>query len=74
MEIESKVILLAIYKDEENKSFNDILLDLCDTGMFDLKEAKARLKTLKKEQYIVEGRLSMKGLEKAKEVESEFKV
>ncbi len=74
LDVENKVILLAILKKESDESFQDILLKLCDTGMFELKEAKKRFKELKKEGYIAEGGLTMIGLQCAQDAQREFTV
>ena len=74
LEVENKVILLAILKKEEDESFQDVLLKLCETGMFELKEGKQRLKELKKEGYIVDGGLTMIGLQSAQDAQREFTV
>jgi len=74
MDINKKVLLLAIYKKEENESFKDVVLMLENTRVFSLKEGKKLLKELKKEQFLSEKGLTIKGLSKAKEIESEFKL
>jgi len=73
MEIEEKVMLLAILKqpDLDNK---EILLQLEETGMFTLKDGKKVLKKLKDAELVNENGLSVIGVEKAKEAELEFKV
>lgn len=74
MDIDEKVLLLAILKKESNESLNDIVLKLEDTGMFSLKEGKKLLKKLKTEQYINDSFLTFKGEAIAKNVEQEFKI
>lgn len=74
MDINEKVLLLAILKKESNESLNDIVLKLEDTGMFSLKEGKKLLKKLKTEQYINDSFLTFKGEAIAKNVEQEFKI
>ena len=74
MDINEKVLLLAILKKESNESLNDIVLKLENTGMFSLKEGKKLLKKLKMEQYINDSFLTFKGEAIAKNVEQEFKI
>jgi hypothetical protein len=74
MDINEKVLLLAILKKESNESLNDIVLKLENTGMFSLKEGKKLLKKLKTEQYINDSFLTFKGEAIAKNVEQEFKI
>ena len=74
MDINEKVLLLAILKKESNESLNDIVLKLENTGMFSLKEGKKLLKKLKNEQYINDSFLTFKGEAIAKNVEQEFKI
>lgn len=69
-----RILLLAILKKEENESLMDAVISLEETGLFSLKEGKKLLKNLKKEQYISESSLTIKGEILAKEVESEFKM
>ena len=74
MDINEKVLLLAILKKESNESLSDIVLKLENTGMFSLKEGKKLLKKLKTEQYINDSFLTFKGEAIAKNVEQEFKI
>ena len=74
MDINEKVLLLAILKKESDESLNDIVLKLENTGMFSLKEGKKLLKKLKSEQYINDSFLTFKGEAIAKNVEQEFKI
>jgi hypothetical protein len=73
-DIEDRVLLLAIYKKHKDESLSDTLLMLEDAGVFSLKEGKRRLKELKKTSFFSGDSLSLEGIEKAKEIESEFKV
>jgi uncharacterized protein (UPF0335 family) len=57
-----RVCLLAMLKKEPNESIQDIMVMLVNTAMFDMKECKKIFKWLKKEQYILEGKLTMKGI------------
>jgi len=74
MDINEKVLLLGIYKKEEDETLNDIVIKLEANGLFSLKEGKKLLKDLKKQEYIVDSALSLKGEMFAKEVEKEFKI
>jgi hypothetical protein len=74
MDINEKVLLLAILKKEANESLNDVVLKLENTGLFSLKEGKKLLKKLKNEQYIGDSFLTLKGDVIAKNVEQEFKI
>lgn len=74
MDMNEKVLLLAILKKEENESLNDVVLKLEDTGLFSLKEGKRLLKKLKRDEFITDSYLSLKGELTAKEVEKEFKI
>lgn len=72
--MELRVLLLALYKKKENESFKDIVLTLEASGLFSLKEGKKLLKKLRELTYIRDDGITMIGLEKAKEVEMEFKI
>ena len=74
MDLNKKVLLLAIYKKEKEESFKDIVLMLENSRVFSLKEGKKLLKELKKEQFLNENELTLKGIVKAKEIENEFKL
>ena len=74
MEIEERVLLLGIYKRKEDESINDVLMILEDAGVFTYKEGKKKLKTLKEEGYIADDKLTVIGINKAKEIEQEFKL
>lgn len=74
MDINEKILLLAILKKESDESLNDIVLKLENTGMFSLKEGKKLLKKLKTEQYINDSFLTFRGEAIAKNVEQEFKI
>ncbi|NCB13324.1 MAG: hypothetical protein EOM78_17010 [Erysipelotrichia bacterium] len=74
MDINEKVLLLAILKKESNETLNDVVLKLEDTGLFSLKEGKKLLKKLKAEQFISDSFLTLKGEAIAKNVEQEFKI
>ena len=46
MDINKKVLLLAIYKKEDDESLNDILLKMDSTHVFTQKEGKKYLKVV----------------------------
>ena len=72
--MELRVLLLALYKKEENETFKDILQTLEKGGLFTFKNGKKLLKLLKDLKYITDDGFTMLGLQKAKEVEMEFKI
>lgn len=74
MDINEKVLLLAILKKELNETLNDVVLKLENTGLFSLKEGKKLLKKLKKDDFIGDSFLTLKGEVIAKNVEQEFKI
>ena len=73
-DIEDRVLLLAIYKKRKDESLSDILLMLEDAGVFTLKEGKKRLKELKRSSLFLENNLSLEGIDRAKQIEQEFKI
>ncbi len=74
MDINKKVLILAIYKKEEDETLTDVVKKMDNTKVFSLKEGKKYLKELKKEQLILDDYLTVIGLVKAKEIELEFKI
>ena len=74
MDINEKVLLLAILKKESAETLSDVVLKLENTGLFSLKEGKRLLKNLKKEQFVSDSFLTLKGEAIAKNVEQEFKI
>jgi hypothetical protein len=74
MEIEERVLLLAIFKKHNDEKMQDVLLMLEDSKLFTLKEGKKLLKSLKSRGYLESDTLTVMGVEKAKEVELEFKI
>jgi len=74
MEIEERVFLLGIYKKKEDESLTDVILILEDSGLFSFKEGKKLLKNLKKNGFVDGEDLTFAGVEKAKDVELEFKL
>jgi len=74
-DILKKVLLLAIYKREEDESLEDILEKLVESGAFlNLQEAKDSLQFLKDKSFIVNNSLSMLGVLEAKRAEEFFKI
>lgn len=75
MDLEEKILLLAILKKEESETLTDILLKLEATKLFSLKEGKKLIKKLKNEQLVNKDlSLSIKGELLAKKIEKEFKI
>jgi hypothetical protein len=72
--IEIRVLLLALYKKQDEENFGDILGVMEESRVFTKKVGKKYLKYLKSENYITEDSFTMMGLEKAKEIEQEFKI
>ena len=72
--IEQRVLLLGLYKKEENETFIDILGVMEESRVFTKKVGKKYLKNLKELNYITNDSFTMIGLSKAKEVEQEFKI
>jgi hypothetical protein len=74
MDINEKVLLLAILKKELDETLNDVVLKLENTNLFSLKEGKKLLKKLRNEEYLTDSYLTLKGEVIAKNVEQEFKI
>jgi len=72
--IEIRVLLLALFKKREDENFSDIVGVMEESRVFTKKVRKKYLKYLKSENFITEDSLTMIGLEKAKEIELEFKI
>jgi len=72
--IELRVLLLGIYKRQDDESIIDVVKTMDNSKVFSLKQGKKYIKELKELGYIIEENLSMIGIEKAKEVELEFKL
>jgi len=72
--IEIRVFLLAIYKRQENESLQEVINMMINSNVFDQKTAKKYVKILKKIDYLIDESLTMLGIQKAKEVELEFKI
>ncbi|MBU0924172.1 hypothetical protein KKG81_04750 [bacterium] len=74
MDINEKVLLLAILKKELDETLNDVVLKLENTNLFSLKEGKKLLKKLRNEEYLTDSYLTLKGEVIAKNVDQEFKI
>jgi hypothetical protein len=74
LDIELKVLLLGIFKKEQDETCNDVILKLEQSHLFTLKEGKKLFKALKSEGFIVDNALTLKGELEAKEIEKEFKI
>ena len=72
--MEMRVLLLAIYKQEEDDTLKDTMIALENNKLFTPKDGKKILKELRIKNYLIDERITMIGIEKAKEVELEFKV
>jgi len=72
--IEQRVLLLGLYKKQENETFSDILGVMEESRVFTKKVGKKYLKNLKELNYISDEGFTMIGIAKAKEVEQEFKI
>jgi len=74
LDIEDKVLLLAILKKEADEKLEDILMMLENSRVFTLKEGKKRARRLREEGYLQDGELTFKGEVAAKGAEAEFKL
>lgn len=74
MDINEKILLLAILKKDSDETLNDIVLKLENTNLFSLKEGKRLLKKLRAEEFLSDSYLTLKGEVIAKNVEQEFKI
>jgi hypothetical protein len=72
--IELRVLLLGIYKRQDDETILDVVKTMDNTKVFSLKQGKKYIKELKQLGYILDDSLSMIGIQKAKEVELEFKL
>jgi hypothetical protein len=72
--MEERVLLLALWKKEDDESLRDVLAMLESSQLFSMKEGKRLVKILKNEGYIEEGALTLKGITAAKAAEQEFKL
>ena len=74
MKIQQRVLLLGIYTKEQDETVNEVIVKLEETGLFTLKEGKRLLKNLKASGYLHKSELTLSGLNKAREIEKEFKI
>lgn len=74
MDINKRVLLLAIYKKKDDETLTDVLKTMDNSKVFSLKEGKKYIKELRKDSYISDDNLTMLGIETAKVVELEFKI
>jgi len=74
MDINEKILLLAILKKKEDETLIDVVVTLENTQLFTLKEGKKLLKKLKNEEFLTDGSLTLKGNLIGKEIEQEFKI
>jgi len=72
--IELRVLLLALYKKTDDETFSDILGVMENSKVFTKKVGKKYLKILKDLKLIDGEGFTFLGIQKAKEVESEFKL
>ncbi len=72
--IELRVLLLAIYKKQEDETFKDILKMMDNSKVFDLKTGKQYIKELKTLGFLTDDCITFLGIEEAKKVELEFKL
>ena len=72
--IELRVLLLGIYKRADDENLLDVIKTMDNSKVFNLKQGKKYLKELQKLGYVLSEGLTFIGIEKAKEVELEFKI
>lgn len=72
--IELRVLLLALMKKQDDETFSDILDVMEDSRVFTKKVGKKYIKFLKELKYISDDSFTMIGVQKANEVEQEFKI
>lgn len=72
--IEIRVLLLALFKRKEDESFSDILDTMEQSRVFTRKNGKKYLKILKSLNYITDDGFTFSGVQKASQVEQEFKI
>ncbi len=73
-DIVKKVFLLAVLTKAPDESLQEVTRSLANTGMFKLEEGQNILEELKRDQYIINEQLSVKGIAVAKAAEAEFKI
>lgn len=72
--MEFRVFLLSIYKKQDNETIQDVIAMMINSNLFDIKTSKKFIKELKNLNYLIDNSLTMIGIQKAKEVELEFKL
>ncbi len=72
--IELRVLLLGIYKRADDETLTHVIKTMDNSRVFSLKQGKKYLKSLKSLGYVADDGLTMIGIEKAKEIELEFKL
>jgi hypothetical protein len=73
-DIEIMVLILAIYKKNENETLIDIIKTLENSRVFSFKEGKRLLKLLKNNNFILNEELTIIGIQKAQEAQKAFTV
>jgi hypothetical protein len=73
-ELEQRILLLAIYKANKDENLKDVLNTMEESRVFTIKVGKKYIKKLKEQKYITDDGLTFIGIEKAKEIELEFKI
>jgi hypothetical protein len=73
-ELLRNLLLLSIYKREENISINEIIAQLDESGAMDIKEGKSILKQLRNEKLFSDGELTPIGVVEAKKAEEFFRM
>ncbi len=72
MELEKRVLLLALYK-HPDLSKQEVLTMLANAKLFTLKEGKKLVKELRAQEYLTSS-LTPKGIALAKSIEEEFRL
>ncbi len=72
--IELRVLLLGIYKRADEETLIHVVKTMDNSRVFSLKQGKKYLKSLRSLGYVSDDSLTMIGIEKAKEIELEFKL
>ncbi|MEA2050571.1 MAG: hypothetical protein U9O56_07560 [Campylobacterota bacterium] len=72
--IEQRVLLLGLYKKQDDETFIDVINVMENSRVFTKKTGKKYLKNLKALNYITDDSFTMIGIQKAKEIEMEFKI
>lgn len=74
MELEEKVLLLALAKRHPGEGTKEVLFQLENAGALTLKEGKKLLKKLKADGLLSNEELTFAGVEAARAAEAEFKL